>query len=276
MRCRSGFLPAATGIRYPAGFRRTGSTASAAYPAFGVPRFRDSVARGDPITPKAQGTSSSFDFPPRHAIVARMFRIIWRLLEKNGVYKAFRNWVGTEDFFQHLVTRWQRAEPGMRVLDLGCGTGDALLRLPETHYVGIDFNRDYIAMCQQRFGAKGTFMAVDLATEELPFESEFDLALLYGVLHHIDDAGSLRLLQTVHKALRPGGRLITLDGVFHEGQRPLTRWMVARDRGRHVREEQAYLDLARSVFPVVNHEVTEGRIRIPYSHLIMECCREPA
>jgi SAM-dependent methyltransferase len=203
-----------------------------------------------------------------------MLRLIWQLLEKNWAYKLFRNWVGPQDFVQYINTRWQRAKPGMKVLDLGCGTGDALLRLPEVHYVGVDFNPDYIAMCQQRFGNRGEFIVLDLATQDLPNEAEFDLALLYGVLHHIDDEGCKGLLLKAYRALKPGGRLITVDGVYHKGQRWLSRWVVSMDRGRFVRDEQSYLDLARAVFPQVNHEVAEGRIKIPYSHMIMECCRE--
>jgi hypothetical protein len=61
--------------------------------------------------------------------------------------------------------------------------------------------------------------------------------------------------------------------VFHQGQGALSRFVVSCDRGRFVREEEAYLELARRVFPTVRHEVCEGRIRIPYSHLIMECQR---
>jgi SAM-dependent methyltransferase len=202
-----------------------------------------------------------------------MLRLVWYLLEKNWAYKAFRNWVGPEEFIQYIVQRWQRAEPGMAVLDLGCGTGDALLRLPEVKYEGHDMNADYIRMATERFGERGRFVVTDLATTEVPNVGEFDLALLFGVLHHLDDAACQRLLRMAHKALKPGGRLITLDGVFHKGQGWLSRWVVARDRGRFVRDEEAYLALARSVFPVVNHEVCEGRIRIPYSHLIMECVR---
>jgi SAM-dependent methyltransferase len=202
-----------------------------------------------------------------------MLRFVWYLLEKNWVYKRFRNWVAPDDFIQYIVTRWQRAEPGMKVLDLGCGTGDALLRLPAVDYEGHDMNPDYIRMAATRFGDRGKFVVTDLANEEVPHVGQFDLALLFGVLHHLDDAGCEHLLGMAHKALKPGGRLITLDGVFHKGQSRLSRFVVERDRGRFVREEEAYLELARKVFPQVNHELCEGRIRIPYSHLVMECCR---
>jgi SAM-dependent methyltransferase len=202
-----------------------------------------------------------------------MLRLIWRLLEKNWAYKLFRNWVGPEEFLQYIVTQWQRAEPGMRVLDLGCGTGDALLRLPAVDYEGHDMNPEYIQLCRQRFGDRGTFVVTDLAHDEVPHVAQFDLALLFGVLHHLDDDACERLLRMAHKALKPGGRLVTLDGVFHHGQGTWSRFMVARDRGRFVRQEQAYLDLAHRVFPKVNHEICEGRIRIPYSHIIMECIR---
>lgn len=200
-----------------------------------------------------------------------MVRLIWRLLEQNWAYKLFRNWVGTESLVRHIVDDWQRATPGMKVLDLGCGTGDALLRLPAVDYVGVDYNADYVAMCQQRFPDRGQFVVLDLAKEDLPYENEFDLALLYGVLHHLDDDACRRLLAMAHKALKPGGRLITLDGVFHPAQSGLNRFVTGLDRGRFVREVDAYLKLTGEVFPQVRHEITDGRIKIPYSHIIMEC-----
>jgi SAM-dependent methyltransferase len=201
-----------------------------------------------------------------------MLKLIWQLLEKNWAYKLFRNWVGPEEFLNYIITRWQRAEPGMKVLDLGCGTGDALLRLPEVDYEGHDMNAEYIQLCRERFGNRGVFVVTDLSRDGVG-SSGFDLALLFGVLHHLDDDACLHLLKVAFDALKPGGRLITLDGVFHQGQGALSRFVVSCDRGRFVREEEAYLELARRVFPTVRHEVCEGRIRIPYSHLIMECQR---
>lgn len=197
-------------------------------------------------------------------------KLVWRVLEFGWAYKLFRAFAADNSFTNYLVTQWYRVEPTTRVLDLGCGTGDTLQLLPEfASYEGHDINPDYIRLCQERFGDRGLFIQTDLSTGQLAAEGKFDLALLVGVLHHLDDEACLHLLRNARRALRPGGRLVTLDGVFHPGQRPLSRFVVSLDRGRHVRCEEDYLKLVKQVFPQVRHEVCEGRIRIPYSHILI-------
>ena len=103
----------------------------------------------------------------------------------------------------------------------------------------------------------------------------FDLVLATGVLHHLTDAEAVDLFRVAHAALKPGGRLVTLDGCFSPGQSFVARQMLKNDRGQYVRDEAGYLALARQVFVEVTPTVTTDLLRIPYTHLVMECRREP-
>ncbi|RKZ72106.1 MAG: hypothetical protein DRQ57_17815, partial [Gammaproteobacteria bacterium] len=49
-------------------------------------------------------------------------------------------------------------------------------------------------------------------------------------MHHLDDAETLQLFKIAHAALKNGGRLITMDGVFMEKQSPIARWIISKDR----------------------------------------------
>jgi SAM-dependent methyltransferase len=55
-----------------------------------------------------------------------------------------------------------------------------------------------------------------------------------GIAHHLEDAEAQRLFQIAYDALKPGGKLITFDGVWTDGQSPAARWLLARDRGLYV------------------------------------------
>jgi SAM-dependent methyltransferase len=55
----------------------------------------------------------------------------------------------------------------------------------------------------------GSVFEADLGTD-------YDLVLLTNILHHFDKATCERLLQRIHAALKPGGRVITLEIVPNE------------------------------------------------------------
>ena len=52
-----------------------------------------------------------------------------------------------------------------------------------------------------------------------------------------------------------------------------TRLALGLDRGRFVRDRQQYEDLARAHFTVLTSHLRHDLLRIPYTHLIMECAR---
>jgi cyclopropane fatty-acyl-phospholipid synthase-like methyltransferase len=51
---------------------------------------------------------------------------------------------------------------------------------------------------------------------EADLGADYDLVLLTNILHHFDKATCERLLQRIHAALKPGGRVITLEFVPNE------------------------------------------------------------
>jgi cyclopropane fatty-acyl-phospholipid synthase-like methyltransferase len=99
------------------------------------------------------------------------------------------------------------------------------------------------------------------------------VVIAVGIVHHLDDAEAKQLFQIAYDALKSGGKLVTVDGVFTEDQSAAARWLLARDRGEYVRSEREYLKIASKVFDNIKPSIRHDLLRLPYTHLILECVR---
>jgi len=176
--------------------------------------------------------------------------------------------VGRADFAQHMV----RAYAGARVLDIGCGPANVLAHLVDVDYTGLDISAEYIEFAKRRYGSRGRFWCSDVALAGIRGEQgTFDIVLATGVVHHLDNTTAAKLFELARQALRPGGRMIALDGCYVAGQSRVARWLLNRDRGKFVREPSEYVRLASASFSKVETCIKHDLIRIPYTHLIMRC-----
>jgi hypothetical protein len=55
-------------------------------------------------------------------------------------------------------------------------------------------------------------------------------------------------------------------------QSGMARWIIKLDRGNHVRTRDEYIALASRQFRNVRVTILHDLLRIPYTHIIMECC----
>lgn len=188
------------------------------------------------------------------------------------VYTGFQALLGAHAVRRALVDTAVRAAPGMCVLDVGCGPSEILDYMPGVRYWGFDISERYIAQARERFGSRGQFYCKLLTEGDLAQLPEFDIVLAIGLLHHLDDGVAQDLLRLALHALKPGGRLVTLDPCIHPGQSPIARWLIARDRGQNVRTQSGYASLAAMVFTDCRVEIRH-KTGIPYTHCIMECTR---
>lgn len=202
-------------------------------------------------------------------------RALYRVLTVPAVYRAWSGLVSPRDGRRAFADDYVRANAGDRVLDIGCGPADIFPWLGAVEYTGFDANPEYVAAATARYGDRATFRCQRVSEEVLAEEPSFDIVLAQGILHHLDDTEAAHLFDVAHRALRPGGRLVTLDPAFAEGQSPIARYVVGRDRGEHVRHFQAYVDLASRRFPETRAEVRHDLLRIPYTHAILTCTKRP-
>jgi len=100
-------------------------------------------------------------------------------------------------------------QPGERILDLGCGTGRLTAEIAATgvETLGIDSSADMIGQARQNY-PKLKFQLADARTFNVaePFDAVFSNA----ALHWVPDARAA--IQSVYRALKPGGRLVAEFG----------------------------------------------------------------
>jgi cyclopropane fatty-acyl-phospholipid synthase-like methyltransferase len=202
-----------------------------------------------------------------------MFRQIRSVLAVPAVYKMWWTLIGGAGVAKGLVNDYIRPQVGARILDIGCGPGTIVGHMSQVDYLGFDLSPEYIEMARARF-PQAQFVCERVSKFSLAkHQQNFDFVLALGILHHLDDEEARQLFQIAHDALRPGGKLITFDGVWTNDQSPVARWLLSRDRGEHIRTQEAYVKIASQVFTNVKATVRHDLIRIPYSHIILECYR---
>jgi SAM-dependent methyltransferase len=201
-----------------------------------------------------------------------MIRYIRPVLASPAAYQLWWRFVGGSAASKVLVNDYLRPSVGARILEIGCGPGTLYRYLPACDYLGFDLSPQYIERAKRRF-PKAHFVCERVSQFTLAGEQAFDVVLALAIVHHLDDAEARQLFQTAFDALKPGGKLITLDGVWVDGQSAGARWLLARDRGEYVRRENEYVGIASHVFSNIRSSVRHDLLRIPYSHLILECVR---
>ena len=201
-----------------------------------------------------------------------MIKTIRSLLRVPQVYQLFWNVIGGPRRSRILVEEYIRPRKGDRLLEIGCGPGTIVPYLPESEYVGFDASAEYVEKARKKF-PHAKFMCERVSQYTLSQPTYFDIVLALAIVHHLDDPEALRLFQIAREALKPGGKLVTLDGVWTHDQSIAAHYLLARDRGRFVRSEEGYVQIASRVFPNVKPSIRHDLLRIPYSHIILECLR---
>lgn len=107
-----------------------------------------------------------------------------------------------------LASAAGRDASALRVLDIGCGTGNQLIAdraaLPAAEYVGLD--RSFGMLCEaRRKAANIALVRADGAAP--PFaDASFDFACCQFAFHHVEDKAGM--LHAVLRVLRPSGRFV--------------------------------------------------------------------
>lgn len=111
-----------------------------------------------------------------------------------------------------------RLRHGIRVLDIGCGTGHAMNVLareyPSSTFLGYDIGEDAIEQARKEAKemklSNSAFEVTDVA--DLPAEPQFDLITAFDAIH--DQKSPDAVLRGARRALAPGGKFLMVDFKF--------------------------------------------------------------
>ncbi|MCG3137384.1 MAG: Demethylmenaquinone methyltransferase [Phycisphaerae bacterium] len=123
---------------------------------------------------------------------------------------------GRDRAWRRELVRMANVQPGDRLLDLGCGTGDLTAefhRCGLSQMVGLDFARLMLEQAASRPTVPATWCQGDAL--RLPFvDASFDLISCAFSVRNFQNltAG----LQEMYRVLRPGGRLLILEFAMPE------------------------------------------------------------
>lgn len=100
------------------------------------------------------------------------------------------------------------------VLDLGCGTGTLSLLASEARHrvTGVDLSPRMVELARAKLAGRDAAFLVGDATAPPVGEQRFDVVLVRHVLWTLPDPG--RVLRHWRGLLRPGGRLVLIEGVW--------------------------------------------------------------
>ncbi|OGO65135.1 MAG: hypothetical protein A2029_16865 [Chloroflexi bacterium RBG_19FT_COMBO_47_9] len=137
-------------------------------------------------------------------------------------YDPLFKWAMREDVFKRHMIQQAQITPGMRVMDLGSGTGTLTIMIkqtkPNTDVIGIDADPQILNIARFKASQAGVRIQFEQGmANHLPYlENSFDRVLSCLVFHHLTTNHKRQALIEIYRVLKSGGELHILDfGVPH-------------------------------------------------------------
>lgn len=126
--------------------------------------------------------------------------------------------LGRERKFRQAALELVSIEPGMSILDVGCGTGSLSVAAKQKQgldgrVVGIDPSSNMIDLAHQKAEKAGVEVDFQVGViEYLEFhDDQFDLVFSSLMMHHLTDELKEAGLREVRRVLKAGGKLLIIE-----------------------------------------------------------------
>lgn len=136
--------------------------------------------------------------------------------------------MGRWESWHREFVKFTGLKPGMRSLDVACGTGDLTMLTaaqvaPGGHVTGVDFSEGMLAVGRRRVEASPYAALIDMQwgnAMDLQFEdNSFDCITIGWAMRNVRDIDTV--LREMYRVLKPGGRAVCLEAA--KPRNPLIR-----------------------------------------------------
>ena len=131
------------------------------------------------------------------------------------VKEIFNEYIGEEQSYRELLPSAVPITP-LRVLDVGCGTGESTLawhrRFPEAHISAIDVSPYMLVVAEQKMRGEPLIDVRCANAESLPFEdASFDVVTASLLFHELPADVSPRVLSEMRRVVKPDGWIAVVE-----------------------------------------------------------------
>ena len=131
------------------------------------------------------------------------------------LYDPLLKWIMREETFKRRLTSQTNIQPGMTVLDLGCGTGTLTLMIKRAHpnadVTGLDGDPQVLDIARDKSRGVNIQWDEGLASS-LPYpDSVFDRVVTSLVIHHLVTDDKRLAFKEIYRVLKPHGELHLVD-----------------------------------------------------------------
>ncbi len=147
-------------------------------------------------------------------------------MDKEGHVCSYKHVKWIDNFLRRIVHNPGRlfkpyVQPGMTVLDVGCGAGFASLGLAKLvgesgHVISADLQPEMLDIVRERAAKKGLSDRIKIhlcQADRVGVQEKVDFALAFWMLHETPDIEAF--LEEIFMLLKPGGRFFVADPISH-------------------------------------------------------------